>query len=98
MIIDVLRDYRFYKKDLVHPNDTATEFVFESFCDTYVDVPGKKLLEEIRTIVTAMNHRPFQKQSAAHKKFMNLQLEKIKKIKSVLPLIDFSREEKFFSQ
>ena len=98
LIIDVLRDYRFYKKDLVHPDDTATEFVFESFCDTYIDVPGKKLLEEIRAIVTAMNHRPFQKQSPAHKKFMNAQLEKIRKIKSALPLMDFSREEKFFSQ
>ena len=43
-----------------------------------------------------MNHKPFQKESAAHKKFMNAQLEKIKKIKSGFPSIDFSNEEKYF--
>ena len=41
LIIDVLRDYRFYKKDLVHPSGTATEFVFETFCNAFVDEPGK---------------------------------------------------------
>ena len=65
LIIDVLRDYRFYKKDLVHPSGTATEFVFETFCNAFVDEPGKKLLEEIKMIVAAMNHKPFQKESAA---------------------------------
>ena len=97
LIIDVLRDYRFYKNDLVHPADTATAFVFEKFCNAFVDEPGKKLSEEIKSIITAMNHRPFQKDSAAHKKFQNTQLEKIKVIKARLPLIDFSNEEKFFS-
>ena len=97
LIIDVLRDYRFYRSDLVHPADTATDFVFEKFCNAFVDEPGKKLSEEIKSIITAMNHRPFQKDSAAHKKFQNTQLEKIKVIKARLPLIDFSNEEKFFS-
>ncbi|MEP6927733.1 MAG: GSCFA domain-containing protein, partial [Ginsengibacter sp.] len=77
LIIDVLRDYRFYKSDLVHPTGAATEFVFENFCNAYVDEPGKKLLEEIKMIVAAINHKPFQKESAAHKKFMKAQLEKI---------------------
>ena len=96
LIIDILRDYRFYKKDLVHPSDTAIEFVFETFCNAFIDEPGKKLLEEIKMIVAAMNHKPFQKESVAHKKFMNAQLEKIKNIKSGFPSIDFSNEEKYF--
>jgi hypothetical protein len=97
LIIDVLRDYRFYKNDLVHPTDTATDFVFENFCNAFLDDPGKKLLEEIKAISSAINHKPFQKESTSHKKFMATQLEKIQKIKTKFPSIDFSLEEKYFS-
>jgi hypothetical protein len=97
LIIDVLRDYRFYKTDLVHPTDAATAFVFENFCNAFVNEPGKKLSEEIKSVVYAMNHKPFQKESVAHKKFQHSQLEKIKAIKANFPSIDFSNEEKFFS-
>jgi len=97
LIIDVLRDYRFYKTDMVHPTDAATAFVFENFCKAFVNEPGKKLLEEIKSVVSAMNHKPFQKESVAHKKFQQSQLEKIKAIKTNFPFIDFSNEEKFFS-
>lgn len=98
LVIDVLRDYRFYKTDLAHPTDAATGFVFENFCNTYVDDPGKKLLEEIKMIVAAMNHKPFQKGSAAHKKFVNAQLEKIKMIAARFPFIDFTNEKRYFSK
>jgi len=97
LIIDVLRDYRFYKNDLVHPTETATAFVFENFCNTYLGEPTKKLLEEIKSIIAAFKHRPFQSESAAHKKFQVAQLEKIKIIKTNFPLIDFTNEENYFS-
>jgi GSCFA family len=97
LIIDVLRDYRFYKSDLIHPTETATAFVFENFCDAFLNEDSLKLLKEIRSIVSAINHKPFQRESAAHKKFMNLQLEKINAIKTNFTFIDFSNEEKFFS-
>ncbi len=98
LIIDVLRDYRFYKDDLVHPTETAIAFVFENFCNAYIDERGKKLLEEIKPIIAATNHKPFQAESAAHKKFRATQLEKINILKMNFPFIDFSKEEKFFSQ
>ena len=71
--------------------------MFENFCNAFVDEPGKKLSKEIKSVVSAMNHKPFQKESTAHKKFMNLQLKKIKAIKANFPFIDFSMEENFFS-
>ncbi len=98
LIIDVLRDYRFYRNDLVHPTDTATAFVFENFCNAFVDEPGKKLLEEIKAIISAMNHKPFQKESAAHRKFMNAQHEKVKNLQTKFPAVNFSHEEKYFSE
>ncbi len=98
LIIDVLRDYRFYKDDLVHPTDTATSFVFENFCNAYLDEPGRKLLEEIKLIIAAFKHKPFQSESDAYKKFQAAQLAKIKSINNNFPAIDFTIEEKFFSQ
>lgn len=97
LIIDVLRDYRFFKNDLVHPTETATAFVFENFCAAFLDEPATKLSEDVKSIVAAMNHRPFQKESAARKKFQYSQLEKIRVIKADFPSIDFTIEEKFFS-
>ncbi|MEO8861454.1 MAG: GSCFA domain-containing protein [Ginsengibacter sp.] len=97
LIIDVLRDYRFYKNDLVHPTDAAIDFVFESFCNSLLDEPGKKLLEEIKQVVAARNHKPFQKESAAHKNFRNTQLEKINKISEKFPGIDFTKEKQYFA-
>jgi GSCFA family len=97
LVIDVLRDYRFYKDDFVHPAHAATAFVFENFCNAFVDEHAMKLSEEIRSVIAAMNHRPFQKESAAYKKFKSSQLEKIKSIKSNFPALDFSNEENFFS-
>ena len=44
LIIDVLRDYRFYKNDLVHPTEAATAFVFENFCNAYLDEAVKKII------------------------------------------------------
>lgn len=97
LIIDVLRDYRFYKSDLVHPTEAATIFVFENFCNAFLEKTSLKLSQEIKSIISGRNHKPFQKESCAHKKFMNSQLEKIKAIKTKFPSIDFSDEEKFFS-
>jgi len=98
LVIDVLRDYRFYKNDFVHANDSAVEFVFENFCNTFLDENAKKIMSEIKEIVTAMNHRPFQAGSASHKKFRDSQLEKIKKISAKYPFLNFSKEENFFSE
>ncbi len=97
LVIDVLRDYRFYKEDMVHANETAVNYVFESFCKTLLSEDAKKLVTELKTLLSAMNHKPFQNESAAHKKFLETQLEKAKKIKGLNPGIDLSKEINYFS-
>ncbi len=97
LVIDVLRDYRFYKEDMVHANETAVNYVFESFCKTLLSEDAKKLVTELKTLLSAMNHKPFQKESAAHKKFLETQLEKAKNIKGLNPDIDLSKEINYFS-
>ncbi|MEO9005154.1 MAG: GSCFA domain-containing protein [Ginsengibacter sp.] len=97
LVTDVLRDYRFYKSDLVHPNEIAINFVFEKFCDSLLDDANRKTLEKIQNIMSAVNHRPFLKESDAHQKFIQAQLLNIQKIEKEYPFIDLSVEKKYFS-
>jgi hypothetical protein len=69
LVIDDLRDYRFYAEDMVHPNYAATNYVWEKFMATCIDEPSQQLMQEINEINAAINHKPFNPASAAHKAF-----------------------------
>ena len=97
LVIDVLRDYRFYKSDMVHANEIAVNYVFEIFCNTYLDEAAKKLIIELKSLLSAMNHKPFQKESIAHKNFLKKQLETARKIVAANPQIELAKEIKYFS-
>jgi hypothetical protein len=97
LVIDVLRDYRFYAEDLVHPNYLATGFVLEQFLKTYTSEETRKLLEEIRKLNTARRHKASFPDTEAHRKFLAVQLEKAKALQQQHPQLDFSREISYFS-
>ncbi len=96
LIIDDLRDYRFFAEDMVHPNYSATNYVWEKFIATCIDEPSQQLMKTINEINAAASHKPFNPTSAAHKKFLQHNLEKLKKIRNQYPYIDFSAEEQYF--
>lgn len=98
LLIDILRDYRFYDIDLVHPNYTATEFVMEKFTDTCISEASRPLMKEMKGISIARRHRPFHPHSAAHRQFLRQQLEKVKTIQEQWPFLDLSEEIGYFGQ
>ncbi len=69
LVIDDLRDYRFYAEDMVHPNYAATNYVWDKFVMACMDENTRLLMKEINEINAAMRHRPFHEQSAAHQAF-----------------------------
>lgn len=93
IVTDELRDYRFYKDDLVHPTDMAINYVWEKFSAAYFDKDTTMLNEAIQHIVRAANHRPFQAESEAHQKFVKAFLFTIDKINEDFPFLDFSEEK-----
>ncbi|MEO5649531.1 MAG: GSCFA domain-containing protein [Ginsengibacter sp.] len=97
LVTDVLRDYRFYKNDLVHPNEEAVNFVFEKFCDSVLDDEAKNICEEIKIIMKAVHHKPFFREGEQHKKFVAVQIKNISNIERRYPFIDFSKEKKYFN-
>ncbi|HRI21253.1 MAG TPA: GSCFA domain-containing protein [Panacibacter sp.] len=98
LVIDVLRDYRFYDIDLAHPNYAATEFVLEKFSESCFDNNTISLMEEIRKIVIARNHKPFNPASLQHKQFLQTHLERSRALQDKYPRLNFSKELEYFSQ
>jgi hypothetical protein len=98
LVIDVLRDYRFYDIDLAHPNYAATQFVLEKFSESCLDGEAQKLSEEIKKLVIASNHKPFNAESAQHKQFLLSQLTKTKQLHEQYPFLDFKKETEYFSK
>jgi hypothetical protein len=96
LVIDVLRDYRFYDIDMVHPNYPATEFVMEKFNESFIDEQSQQLMEEIKKIVIARKHKAFQPETNAHKTFLKAHLEKTKELQSKFSFLDFSDEINYF--
>jgi hypothetical protein len=97
LVIDVLRDYRFYDVDLAHPNYAATQFVLEKFSENCFSDATKKLSEEIKKLTIAANHKAFNPQSQQHKQFLQTHLEKTKQLQEQYSFLDFSKELKYFS-
>jgi len=97
LVIDDLRDYRFYAEDMVHPNYAATNYVWEKFVATAVDESSQQLMKEINLINAAINHKPFNPTSDAHKKFLKVNAEKLAQLRAQLPYVDFSAEERYFT-
>jgi len=96
LIIDDLRDYRFYAEDLVHPNYFATQYVWEKMVGACMSEETKALMEEIRSINLAHQHKAFNPSSDQHKKFLQSYLQKTKSLQEKYPYLDFSKELAYF--
>ena len=77
IMMDELRDYRFYAEDMVHPSQVAVDYIWLRFSETYTTAETRKLMEEVEQIRRRLAHRPFNEDSEAHRKFLaKLQLKR----------------------
>ena len=89
IMMDELRDYRFYAQDMMHPNKTAINYIWERFMETQISDSSKLTMQEIETIQKGISHRPFNKNSEQHQRFLkNLEVKK-EKINSLFSFIKF---------
>ena len=95
IMMDDLRDYRFYKPDLIHPNEVAEQYIFEKFAETYFDGDLKEFIKEWNSIQTSLNHRPFNEKSENHQVFLKKLLGDLMKISG---RIDVREEVNFVRQ
>lgn len=96
IMMDDLRDYRFYKEDMIHPSDTAVEYIWEKFRDAVFDDDTRALFSRIERLVLAMHHRPFGPDTEAHRKFRHAMLENVDALAEKYPHIDFTVLSDYF--
>jgi hypothetical protein len=96
LIIDDLRDYRFYAEDMVHPNYQATAYVWQKFSEACLDAESQRFMKVISPVNAAIAHKPFQPDSLAHRNFRKKQFEKLLQLKSEFPFLNFDKEMDFF--
>ena len=94
ILIDDLRDYRYYADDLAHPSNMAVDYVWERFCDVVLTDAAKAKLSQVEQIVAAAEHRPFNPESEAHKAFCRKMLAKMES----MPEMDFTLEKSMFER
>lgn len=96
LVVDDLRDYRFYAEDLVHPNYHATRYVWEKFTDACLSEPAKELLKLIREINLAYQHKPFNESTGIHQDFLRKYAAITTQLMEAHPELDFTRELHYF--
>ena len=96
LVIDILRDYRFYDIDFVHPNYMATSYVWEQFVGALITPTDQEIMKQVQEITTSRAHRPRFPDTMAHKKFMDNNLNKIKGLLTKYPFLDLSEEADYF--
>ena len=89
IMMDELRDYRFYAEDMLHPNQTAINYIWEKFVDSTVSEESKSLMIEIENIQKSLAHKPFNPNSESYQKFVNQLESKIKAVQNRYPFIKF---------
>lgn len=92
IMLDELRDYRFYAEDMLHPSSVAVEYLWQCFSDSYFSSDTKKLCDEVGGIMRGISHRPIDVTSASHKAFLRNLLQKIETLKNKYPILDFEKE------
>tara|TARA_Y100000782_G_scaffold113196_1_gene145321 strand:+ start:2476 stop:3453 length:978 start_codon:yes stop_codon:yes gene_type:complete len=91
LMVDHLRDYRFFKQDKAHPTEEAISYIWEKFSETFISKSSRELAKEIEKLQRAVAHRPLRPQSEAHRQFVQRTLQLIDEMESIHNL-DFSYE------
>lgn len=89
LMMDELRDYRFYAEDMLHPNATAIDYIWTRFCEAWMSEASLQLLEAVKQIQLGLAHRPFNKDSEAHKKFVDKLQQQIRRLQDEYPHLSF---------
>jgi Mor family transcriptional regulator len=96
IVMDELRDYRFYADDMTHPSRMAIDYIWERFGEVAFSDKTKALNERIERIVKASEHRPFNRNGQEYKAFCRTQREKISQLESEHPSVCMAKEKEFF--
>ncbi len=89
IMMDELRDYRFYGADMIHPNETAIQYIWERFSEVWISEKAKKIMLQVEDIQKGIAHRAFNPKSEQHMSFLKKLTLKKDKLQEEYPFMDF---------
>lgn len=89
IMMDELRDYRFYNEDMLHPNQIAIDYIWKLFSENYISQESTAVMQEVDEIQKSLRHRSFNPESDQHQKFLAKLQQKINLLGEKLPHIKF---------
>ena len=93
ILMDDLRDYRFYASDLVHPSDQAIDYIWEHFRDAVLNKQARELIPRVERIVLSVNHRPRNPKAEEYQNLVKKTLTQMDELKDA---VDFREERERF--
>ena len=92
IVMDELRDYRFYANDMIHPSTLTIDYLWQRFTERFVSAQAIQVLKQWEEIEKAINHKPFQPESEAYKRFVLQTLLKMERLSEKIPSFDMRKE------
>ncbi len=90
-MMDELRDYRFYERDMVHPNQVAIDYIWERFKESWISEKAYPVMEQVDAVQKGLGHRPFEVDSSQHQEFRKSLEGKITYLKEHYPHMIFDQ-------
>ncbi|MBT3383098.1 MAG: GSCFA domain-containing protein [Prolixibacteraceae bacterium] len=97
IVMDELRDYRFYAEDMIHLSDVALNHIWDIFEHSFIETESRNIAAQVKKILKAMNHIPFNKVTNAYLNFLNQYLKRITQLNEKHPALNFKLEKEFFT-
>lgn len=89
IVMDELRDYRFYAEDMLHPNQIAIDYIWERFRESHIAATAYPVMNEVESIQKALCHKPFNIDSAKHQQFLSDLNKRISSLNERFPKMVF---------
>ncbi len=93
IVLDELRDYRFYARDMIHPSEVAVDYIWQRFSETFFSEETEKIINEWNPIRKSIEHRPLSNDKENYENFLRQTLQKIEQMADKYPQISFNRDK-----
>ena len=98
IVMDDLRDYRFYAADMTHLSELTIDYIREKFMMNTMDEEGRTIANEVGKLLHSLNHKPFNPQEKAYNSFLKTQIEKLELLQNRYPFVDFQTIRRKFHE
>jgi len=98
LVMDDLRDYRFYAEDMIHPSSVAVDYIWGRLSDTYFDDKARLFVKEMERVMKAREHRPFNDKGEEYRAFLENNLKKLESLSVRFPGIDIQEDKEYIKQ